>query len=231
LLNALEYIYQQQRDFIAQLPEAERAVVGTPDRWSAKDMLAHTAFWTNHRLANFEAKARGEATTVYEDYERQNQVIFARYRDTPWDEVERMLEATHTRAVGHVQATTEVDLFGVERSPVENVPVWRVLVGTRMLHVLFHLIDYHIAHGRQAQAREMSDRLYELGLTLDDSPEWHGVLLYDRACVDALTGQPETAVERLGQALRLHPGLVEWSKQDSDLDSLRERADYQALYE
>lgn len=38
------------------------------------------------------------------------------------------------------------------------------------------------------------------------------------------------AIEELRKSLQLSPQLVEWSKQDTDLDSLRDDPAYQALY-
>ena len=55
----------------------------------------------------------------------------------------------------------------------------------------------------------------------DNSPTWHGVVQYNLACQYALLGQPESAIHALRQALQLNPDLLEWSKQDPDLDSIR----------
>ena len=37
-------------------------------------------------------------------------------------------------------------------------------------------------------------------------------------------------IEELKKGLRLNPSLTDWSKEDTDLDSLREEPDYQAIY-
>ena len=54
--------------------------------------------------------------------------------------------------------------------------------------------------------------------------------LYNLACFYATTGQPDKALPLLPEALRLRPDLVEWSKEDSDLDTLRDMPAFQALY-
>jgi tetratricopeptide (TPR) repeat protein len=46
-------------------------------------------------------------------------------------------------------------------------------------------------------------------------------LLYNLACVEALTGDKDAALEHLSQAAA-NPRVQEWSKDDSDLDSLRD---------
>jgi hypothetical protein len=45
-----------------------------------------------------------------------------------------------------------------------------------------------------------------------------------------LTGRREIALTNLKTALSLYPELIEWSKKDSDLDSLREESEFKALY-
>lgn len=53
-------------------------------------------------------------------------------------------------------------------------------------------------------------------------------LTYDLACVEALAGDREAALEHLGQAFE-SPRLREWAKQDTDLDSLRDDPRFTAL--
>jgi len=64
---------------------------------------------------------------------------------------------------------------------------------------------------------------------LDDSPAWRGVTRYNLACHHALSGQHERAIGELRKTLQLNPDLTEWSKEDPDFASIRERPDYQAL--
>jgi tetratricopeptide (TPR) repeat protein len=53
-------------------------------------------------------------------------------------------------------------------------------------------------------------------------------LTYDLACVEALAGDREAALEHLEQAFE-SPRLREWAKQDTDLDSLRDDPRFTAL--
>jgi hypothetical protein len=65
---------------------------------------------------------------------------------------------------------------------------------------------------------------------LDDSPEWQGTIRYNNACSFSLLGDKEKAILELGEALKLNPGLTDWSKQDPDFEPIREEAGYKALY-
>jgi hypothetical protein len=53
---------------------------------------------------------------------------------------------------------------------------------------------------------------------------------YNMACMYSLSGNLNAAVEELRHALQLRPDLTEWSKQDPDLNPLRDRDDFKALY-
>ena len=65
---------------------------------------------------------------------------------------------------------------------------------------------------------------------LGGGESWQGLRRYNRACHYALVGGAAEALEKLGEALELNPGLTEWSREDPDLVSIREEPGYQALY-
>jgi hypothetical protein len=52
---------------------------------------------------------------------------------------------------------------------------------------------------------------------------------YNLACIAALTGRPDEAVEHLRSAHAVGFTDVAWMEEDGDLASLRERADFRAL--
>jgi mannose-6-phosphate isomerase-like protein (cupin superfamily) len=62
---------------------------------------------------------------------------------------------------------------------------------------------------------------------LADFPR-HGTLHYHHACYRALAGATDAAIEHLRIAFEEDPRTRDWAAEDSDLDSLRERAGYPA---
>ncbi len=54
---------------------------------------------------------------------------------------------------------------------------------------------------------------------------------YNLACQYSLLGTTAEAIRELQEALTLNPGLTDWSKQDPDLDAIRDEPEYQAIYE
>jgi adenylate cyclase len=55
------------------------------------------------------------------------------------------------------------------------------------------------------------------------------VMLYNVTCLCSQLGEPQRAVEMLGQAIAAGYANYAWIKQDPDINSLRERADFKAL--
>jgi hypothetical protein len=54
--------------------------------------------------------------------------------------------------------------------------------------------------------------------------------IYNLACFFALIGEKEKALNNLKTAFIARPDLIEWSKNDNDLDALREDSDFKALF-
>jgi len=54
---------------------------------------------------------------------------------------------------------------------------------------------------------------------------------YNLACHYSLLGAAAEAIRELQESLALNPGLIDWSKQDPDLDAIRGEPEYQAMYE
>jgi hypothetical protein len=79
--------HERQLAQIAALPEAERDEIGTPERWSAKDQLAHTMYWKERLSERLAAVARGETPAEEGDTQSTNEANFEAHRNRPWADV------------------------------------------------------------------------------------------------------------------------------------------------
>jgi tetratricopeptide (TPR) repeat protein len=231
VLDILRLGSETERAFGEGLSEAQRETCGTYEQWCAKDVLAHIAFWKERMAGRVTAAARGESLERMEDYEQVNAACFAAHQHESWKQVWAYATEAHQALVAATEALSEAQLNDPTLMPQQGGRLpWRLVVGTGYTHAMTHLASYYAAHDQPGLAIQLQERANAELAELDDSPEWRGGLLYNMACVHALAGQLDEAVEELRQALTLHPGLTEWSKEDSDLASLRDRADYQELY-
>lgn len=236
LLAVLEGVQAEVDAWIASCPPAELHASGAFERWSAKDLLAHMTFWNARIVDRLQAEARGEAQTSATEFDKEfeevNRHIFDTHRELGWDQILTYAHQTQTDLVAAVQTFSDEELIDPQRFPwLDGHPLWLRVADTCAEHVAIHVATYYKEHGDVQAAAGMQERSSSLLASLSHEPDWQGRLTYTLACFLALAGEKEKAIVRLAEALQLRPGLIEWSQQDSDLDSLRDAPAYQAIYQ
>jgi mannose-6-phosphate isomerase-like protein (cupin superfamily) len=76
--------------------------------------------------------------------------------------------------------------------------------------------------GKHEQAREI------LSAVAEKHPD-AGIVLYNLACVEAILGEAEPAVEHLRRSIELEERFREFARTDEDFDSIRDRHDFSDL--
>ncbi|MBI5958156.1 MAG: DinB family protein [Chloroflexi bacterium] len=235
VLKLLEIGYQEQLAFIERLTDDERAVVGTPDQWSAKNVLSHILAWNEDMLVRFEAIRQGQPLPpeLEGEIDHQNLHLYEAHKDDSWATVRQIADTLYQRIVQFVQDSSEADLLDRAQMPPassDSMRPWRWIVGSTVTHTLLHLADYDAKHRRQDHSTQIQEVLAAQLISMIDEPAWHGEVIYNLGCYYAISGQKEKAIGKILEALALRPDLLEWSKQDSDLNSIRDDARFQALY-
>jgi tetratricopeptide (TPR) repeat protein len=222
--------YQAEREFIAALSDEERNAQGTFERWTAKDIIAHNSYWRKHHAENLLAILVGTSPTQTDD-DQINERVYSQYKDQTWDEIETLVEASLERMGKALAALSEDDLQRNDfYSWLEGRHLWREVVGNLYTHVILHLSDWYLKKGNATQTAAMYQEMTGELSSLDDSPNWQGTIRYNNACSYSLLGDKEKAISELREALKLNPGLTEWSQQDPDFEPIRDEAGYKAIY-
>ena len=212
------------------LNEEERNVNGEIDRWAPKDHLAHATFWTERLVTQLQAATGGEPPGPIEDYHKTNDEVFEANMNRNWEDV--LAWATEVNRKFHTafDAVSE-EILADPEGPEGTVglPLWQNVAFTGGYHPMHHLADIYLERGDFQNAQAVQERVAEGLAALDDSDAWQGRTQYNLACFYALHDKPERALALLKTAMKLSPNLKEWSKQDNDLDSLRELPEFQAL--
>ena len=230
LTELLRKGYLVEKEFIAALSDEDRNAQGTLENWSAKDIVAHNAYWRKHHAEDVLAVLAGETPTHID--EQINAEVYSRYKDQSWAEVATLVDTGLERMGEAITSISEKDLQRDDFYPWEQgVPLWRDMVGNIYSHPIIHLSDWHIKRGNPARAAEMYREMTGQLISLDDGPAWQGTIRYNNACSFSLLGDKETAISELREALKLNPGLTDWSRQDPDFEQIRGEAGYKALYE
>ena len=211
------------------LRDEERNATGEIDRWAPKDHLAHATFWTERLVTQLQAATGGEPPGSIEDYQKTNDEVYETNKDRNWEDI-----LAWSTDVSH-QFRTALDAVSEEMledtagsAGTGGRPLWQT-VALSVYHPMSHVTDVYLERGDYEVAQTLQERVAEGLAALDNSDAWHGTMQYNLACFYALHGKSQQALALLKTAMKLAPNLVEWSKQDNDLDSLRELPEFQAL--
>lgn len=231
ILELLDLGHSEEMALVEALTREERAVSGTPDAWSVKDVVAHNNAWKEQLVWELAAVARDEDPTRDPDVERQNARFFEDHRHRTWEEIEAYAAQSRHALAARAQAMTSSELESLDTLPSQQGrPLWRQVVGVGFSHPLLHLIEEHRKRGDMEKASALSIQMATSLSGLDESPDWQGTVRYNLACHYSLSGLEDKAILALKEALALNPELTDWSKEDPDFDSIRDRPEYRAIY-
>jgi tetratricopeptide (TPR) repeat protein len=230
LLDLAQRCSADELAFVAALSEAERHAIGTPERWSAKDLIAHVAAWKQRAALMLAMARRGEVPPAFDDEDEFNARTFEENCQRAWDDVLTAAKRAVVELIAQVEPLTEADLVDPQRFPWRNGnPLWWPISIRGYGHPQMHLAQYHVEHGNLTRAIEIREALLPVRLSLDDLPSTRGKALYNLAGFYATIGYPEKALALLREALRFDATLFELSKHDADFTNLHDAPDYQAL--
>jgi len=232
LKKLLRYMEDQLAGFPDLLSPEQLDLTGKADAWSAKDNLFHSLEWADRRLEILETLERGESwdDIDYGDFDEANREIFEEHRYKSWEDLQAGIRNTYSGIAKYLdRISVDTLLSSLEN---EDRTFWRSIADNYVLHPMIHVWGYLVEIGYTDKlAPIFGEEFADLLLELDDSGNWQGLTQYNQACIYALTGKLEKSLTTLGKALKLNPGLKEWSQQDSDLAAIRDKPEYMKLYE
>ena len=228
VLDLLQQGHRASAAFVQALDETERAAIGTPQRWSAKDHLAHVTFCLHQNLIQ---KVTGilqqqEVPPREASVDQMNARVFAEYQLRPWSEIHATFEQVYAKLIQLAERLSEADLMDSHRFSViaEGRPLYVVFLGNGYEHLHEHLVQYYLDRQDLPRAIQIHEK-YTNRVMQAEVPAWvKGWFLYNLACFYAQQNQLEKAAARLQEALTLAPDLKEQSKSDPDLVALRDQS-------
>jgi len=230
LLSTLEKSEDAWQLYVAGLSAEQKAETGTFEDWAAKDMLAHVAHWVQHQSVRLDALGKGEdAPATHTHYEAANAQCFEDHCEESWGQVLGFMQGAQNQLVQAVESLSEEALLAPSVTGQER-PLWEDVVGAAYTHLLIHITDRLTKFGWDHQAGQLWHTWGQTVAPLSDRPEWQGNVRYNLACSLANLGQPVDALAELRKALELRPGLIAWSRRDSDLSKLHGMPEYRRLY-
>jgi hypothetical protein len=220
----------------AKLSDAERNQVGTLEQWLAKDTLAHITAWQTRWVDWLLPLGEGKPLDVegpapVEDDDRANAKIFAANQRRSWTEIHADYQNASRQILKLAALLSEEDLNAPPRFAwLEQQTLARRFSGTFYWHLQEHLARLFIKRKNPARALEIAEE-FSRQVGADEPAADRAIALYNLACYAALMGRQEIAIPNLKTALSLDPKMIEWSKQDTDLDSLRGSPEFESVYQ
>lgn len=232
LIDLLERGRREEHSLWDTFTEPEKEAQGTWEHWAIKDNAAHISEWKDRDAARLEAAREGGVLESRPDLNKANAEIYELHREKSWAEIMALEERAFDHLMSSVEALSEEALF--DRRVLDStsgLTLAGIATDIGYQHPQEHLSSILSERGDTDGAESILARMIQAMASIDDSPRAHGTRVYNLACFYATHAMPDRALEHLAQSLQLRPDLADWSKQDSDMDSLRDLPAFQALVE
>lgn len=220
----------EQQTFIAQLSATERAAIGAPDAWAAKDHIAHITAWKVDSAQEIAATARGETPPPTPSITVVNPRVFAEQQHQSWDAILAGAEQAGAVLRAAVEACNEADLSDPARFPFrKGLPLWTTAFVSGYEHPAEHYAQFYLESGDVARARSVREEAIETARRFIGDTEEFSYMVYNLGCFYANIAQPDLAIATLRESFAGAPSLREGIQEDPELVSLRDNPDFQAL--
>ena len=225
VLDLLQHGHLDEEACLQELNETERTTIGTLERWSSKDHVAHRTFWHQDLILKVTAIRQHQEVPPSEESEDQiNAMVFEEHKLHPWSALHAESERVYAELITLAEQLSEEDLTDSNRfaSITGGRPLYTAFLGSCYEHDQEHLAQYYLDWNALPQAIQIRERCANRVLQAE-VPEWvKGWFLYNLACFYAQQNQLEKAAVRLQEAVTLNPGLKERSQGDPELVALRD---------
>ena len=219
LALTIETARSAERDLFGGLDSEIRERPIRAGDWNPKDFQAHLTAWKARQAERFAAVREGrELLPPMEDQEEDavNAELRAARIDWDWAAIVHEADEVADRLIRELRQADPEVLRASDR-------LMSGTFGNGVLHTLTHarwLLEAGVPldRGRVAAFEDEALRV----VTASALPEKaRAVGVYDLACYHALSGSPDLARSLVRDAFRMDPELVEFSRTDADLESIR----------
>ena len=212
-----------ERDLFGGLDEAIRVRPIRAGDWNPKDFQAHLTAWKARQADRFAALREGrELPPPMEEPEEDavNAELRATRIDWDWAAIVDEADSVAERLIRELQTADPNTLRSSDR-------LMSGTFGNGVLHTLTHvrwLLEAGLPMDR-ARVSAFEDEALRAVSSAAIPESTRAVGIYDIACYHALGGSADLARTLLRDAFRLDPELVEYSRTDEELLSIRDDLD------
>jgi DinB superfamily len=228
ILDLLRAAHRASTAFVQALDETERAAIGTPQRWSAKDHLAHMTYCLHQNLIG---KVNGireqqEVPPREANVDQMNARVFEEHKLRPWSEIHATFEHVYADLIGLAERLSEAELQDSHRFSVitGEAPLYTAFLANGYEHLQEHFMQYYLDRNALLPALHIREQCTKQVIQAE-VPAWvKGWFLYKLASFYAQQHQREQAAARLQEALTFDSDLNEWLKNDPELAAIHNQS-------
>jgi tetratricopeptide (TPR) repeat protein len=199
-----------------------------PERWTAKDHLAHLAHWRRYAAQVLTAVRTGTAAPHVDDEDGLNAEVQAANRDRPAEAIKEDARASYAELARAVDDCSDEDLLK-PRPGQESAAVWEVVPGNGHQHLGEHLGFWYEAQGDDKAAEQAQLWTLEVHEAAFTEPKRRAFGAYNLGCYYARHGRVQEALPHLKRSFELQPDLKEGARTDKDLDTVRDDPEVHAI--
>jgi tetratricopeptide (TPR) repeat protein len=228
MLDLFISLRKELAEVLKNLNEPQKKECGSLQRWGAKDMLTHLAFWGDHFNRQVEAARADKPVPEAGDYyEIINDGVLLRNKEKTFEEARAEEEGAFAKTLELLESEDPDALVDAAKYPhLKGRSLLDRALGTECYHVVAHISDYYLKQGLYEKAAGLQE---EYSKKLSAFPGWDANAPYNLACFYSLNGKAEKALGNLKQAFLIKPDLKEWAKKDPDIDPVRQEPEYQRM--
>ena len=198
-----------------------------PDRWTAKDHLAHLAHWRRYAARVLEAVKAGSPTPGADDVDGVNAEVQAANRERSAAEVKDAAQASYAELAAAIEDCSDEELLRPREG--RDGAVWEVVPPNGHLHLGEHLAFWHAAHADEGAAEQAQLWTRDVHEAAFADPKSLAFGAYNLGCYYARSGRAADAIPHIRRSFQLHPDLKEWARADKDLDPIRDEPEVHAI--
>ncbi len=228
LIRLTNYTLDMIHELLTQYSDDELEKSGNDDNWSVKDHMGHLAYWQedfNKKLMKPD-KTQKEIAVI----DKENARIRHLFEQKPWKGIHAKLESAYSEIGQYLRLVSEDDLNSTEiLHSRQHRALWNEILAATCVHPITHISQLYNEKGDRQRSVDLLEKIMDDLQSLDSAPIWQGTNIYNLACMYALVGNQDEALNLIAEAFDLNPELKEWSKKDTDLVSLHHQESFLKL--
>ncbi len=222
LIRLTNYTLDMIHELLAQYSADELEKTGSENKWSVKDHMGHLVYWQED--FNKKLIKRDKSQKEVADIDKENARIWLLFGQKPWKTVNAKLENAYSEICQYLRLLSEDDLNSPDiLHSRQNRALWNEILGAACIHPITHISQLYNEKGNRQKSVDLLEKIMDDLQSMDSSPTWQGTNIYNLACMHALGGNTDKALNLIKEAFELNPGLKDWSQKDTDLVSLHDK--------